>query len=293
MSDLLHSINSIGQQQSSSGCGSLCRADFIVEVPEMTAFPIGLDRRGPLRQSLVPRNAAKARRAPALSARVLRVVATRNDAEIAPAIVEPVAVDVICDQPVAMSKPQKLAAQAYLPPSPVGIDCAISACIPARQVPAPLPHDGGVVSVNHRVCHKHPVRSRKRDEERSVTLIQRRGGQQVTCPGACAGRQRSVVRNVESTPARIADQFDAMTKAGREAAPAAESCSAGIDPVLCGKELPAALFTDTKNGTLTGHWEASLPGVAPPDVDASRGYLRCINSTTNATFMVAAFGTLS
>ena len=293
MRNLLHSINGIGQQQSPYGGGGFCRLHFVVEVPAVATLPIDLDRCSPFLEPLVPRHTSESRRAAALSTRVLRVAATRDHAKIAPAVVEPVAVNVVRNQSIAVSESQKFTVQTDLPPAPVSVNHAIPTRVSAGQVPSPLPNDGQIVGVYQGIGTNRPVHPRKRDAKRPIRLIHWGGHRQIARLGAGASLQRAVIRHGERFAARAAGQFDAITEAVREAPSSAEPGSSSRDSVLCGEEFLAALLADTQDGTLTGHWEASLPGVAPPDVDASRGYSRCTNFTTRDAVSVICFGTLS
>lgn len=165
-------INRVRQQLATSLPRNICRLALILKESEVFQLTVYSDIGHPLAGVGMPGHSSVRRRCSGVRTDVLGVCPSSDSTQISPAIIQPVAVDVIGYKPVAADKPEQLSMQRARFISTAGFH--VPSGVPVlRNVPPPLIHPLHIISVDESVCGYLPVAVQQRNADGSVIRANR------------------------------------------------------------------------------------------------------------------------
>jgi hypothetical protein len=203
-----HSVHAERHQSASCRPSGSSSFDFINEEAEVDLLSIDHNRRFPLPERRIPVDATIPRGHTYVTREVLLLLGVRHDAQVAPPVVERVAVDVIALARIAALQPEQLAVKIERSSATTFVsadDVAIT-----RHSPMPLCHEIDVCCIKQRVRSHRSITGIQWDA-RSQTIVADLSDLGATGPSAS---YRAVLRSIRrrSVESRLAGRTDKLLR---------------------------------------------------------------------------------
>jgi hypothetical protein len=236
------SVNGVRHQASPCGASCFGSLQFVTECAKVANLSANTDSRPPSPAGFMPTDTTIGGCA-AARLRVLRVATFGDDAEIAASIVQPVAIDMVTVTAIMDAwQVEQFAMQPDKPPLWLGT--IIPAGVPPSQMPLPLACPFSVSGIDYSITSDRSGSSDQRDHG-CDTIIAKDDRAPIPSSGALQRAKQPTAR---------------------------------LDLQGPSEKVGAALLTDTRNGTLTGHRTLHRSGALPRRCATNVG-ASCVNYT--------------
>lgn len=165
-------INRVRQQLATSIPRNICRLALILKESEVLQLTVHSDISHPLTGVGMPGYPSVRRRCSGIRADVLGIGLPCDSPQISPAIIQPVAVDVIGYKSVAADKAEQFSMQRgrFISTASFHVPSGVPVL---RNVPSPLIHPLYIIGVDESVCGYRPFAVQQRDTDGPVTRADR------------------------------------------------------------------------------------------------------------------------